>query len=506
MQRRPNRAGYTLILFVMMFFGLMGLAALVIDLGFARLAQQQMQSAADTAALEGLRWRDVQKWNDLPPGWLTNASFEAAVPGPYTGTISPAQADTIRRWAASQAVANLFSNGTDATGETVYFGAGPVVNFSGGVGPQDLAAGELMTQGSPPVYQPVQASGTPGLELNQSATNYNAVEGDMVAGTYGQNSSYQPSASDPQGLGDENDAYGRRDFQNTGAAPLPAFLVRMRRTKPPPMALLAPNALDSEAGISSSGPTLPLLFGYGSLMARNSSGGLSAASGIAVRATTIAAAGPIITSSGTYSVGSAMTVGRPNAAYSLPGSLSAQLPGGSAGVQLYCLVIYLSQWKSLAAGSATTAVVSDNWTLRSSDGTIIYGYVADGSAVDPTNVSPVYPNGRPLLGSAAMLGDQAQPVGGAPAQLAGSPARWWPNWRPSCRPRRSPTFPSSRIRRAARSWGAWSASAMRTRWPRPVPASRSRKGRQARLPRRTPRPRSALRSRPCSPTRPAVPR
>ena len=52
-----NAAGYVLVLFVMMFFGLMGLAALVIDMGFARLAQRQMQTAVDSAALEGLRWQ-----------------------------------------------------------------------------------------------------------------------------------------------------------------------------------------------------------------------------------------------------------------------------------------------------------------------------------------------------------------------------------------------------------------------------------------------------------------
>ena len=58
-RKRPDRAGYALVLFVMMFFGLMGLAALVIDMGFARLAQRQMQTAVDSAALEGLRWQDA---------------------------------------------------------------------------------------------------------------------------------------------------------------------------------------------------------------------------------------------------------------------------------------------------------------------------------------------------------------------------------------------------------------------------------------------------------------
>ena len=51
-RRKPaDRAGYALVLFLMMLFGLMGLAALVIDLGFARSAQRQMQTAVDSAAL-----------------------------------------------------------------------------------------------------------------------------------------------------------------------------------------------------------------------------------------------------------------------------------------------------------------------------------------------------------------------------------------------------------------------------------------------------------------------
>src|SRR5437016_6003144 len=38
---------------------LLGVAALTIDMGIARLTQVQMQNAADTAALEGLRGRDT---------------------------------------------------------------------------------------------------------------------------------------------------------------------------------------------------------------------------------------------------------------------------------------------------------------------------------------------------------------------------------------------------------------------------------------------------------------
>src|SRR5208337_4438462 len=74
--KRTKRAGYVLVFFAFMFFGLMGLAALVIDMGFARLAQRQMQTAVDSAALEGLRFRD-----DIPSHWHTpgNATYDAIV-------------------------------------------------------------------------------------------------------------------------------------------------------------------------------------------------------------------------------------------------------------------------------------------------------------------------------------------------------------------------------------------------------------------------------------------
>src|SRR5438270_13088361 len=39
---------------------LMGIAALTIDMGYVRLTQSLMQNAADSAALEGLRQRDLQ--------------------------------------------------------------------------------------------------------------------------------------------------------------------------------------------------------------------------------------------------------------------------------------------------------------------------------------------------------------------------------------------------------------------------------------------------------------
>ncbi len=250
--RRSARAGYALVLFVMIFFGLMGLAALVIDMGFARVAQRQMQTAVDSAALEGLR----------------------TSPEP--------------RQQASNMVANLFADSLDSSGGTVQNGAGPVVDFSGGTGPADMAAAQTMSVPSSPLYQPTRSDGTPGLELNPS----NATEGDMVAGTY---NAGQPSA--------EADDYTRDDFTPavSGSATSSAFLVRMRRTG----GSSNTSGFDQEPGVSSAGPTLPILFGRGSMMARSgSTGQLSVASGVTVRATAIAGpqpaktVGPLYTNSG----------------------------------------------------------------------------------------------------------------------------------------------------------------------------------------------------------------
>jgi hypothetical protein len=281
-----RRRGYVLVLVIMLLFGLMGLAALAIDVGFARLAQSEMQTAVDSAALEGLR------------------------NGPATAAA---------RQQASNIVTEMFSNGTDTGGETVQYGAGPVVDFSGGVGDPNLAAGQLMQNGNPPLYQPGD------LQANIG----NAPEGDMVAGAYGVNSAYDTALS-----ADEDANYNRRDFTpstGTAAAASTAFLVRMRRTN-------NPNGLDNEAGVSSAGPPLPFLFGRGSMMARSGTGNndLSVSSGITVRATAIAGPQP------------AKSVGP---AYSTT--------AGTVIAQLAPFALRSDIWASLAAtGSAATISVN----------------------------------------------------------------------------------------------------------------------------------------------------
>ncbi len=197
--KAADRAGYALVLFVMIFFGLMGLAALLIDLGFARLAQRQMQTAADSAALEGLRWRDY---------------------------VDPAgqPSDQYRRQQASNVVAGLFTDYVDSGG-TVQYGAGPVVSFSGGVGPADLAAAQTTTLGVPPVYQPA-TRGTARLEMNYPD---NETNGDMSS----RHLLPQRRATARPSWRMRTQNYNRRDFtpsSGTDSASAPAFLVRMRRT------------------------------------------------------------------------------------------------------------------------------------------------------------------------------------------------------------------------------------------------------------------------------------
>ncbi len=320
--RRRDRAGYALVLFVMMFFGLMALAALVIDMGFVRLAQRQMQTAVDSAALEGLRWRDA-----IPNSMNSDPEFLALQPDFNPTAPTPDDMDCARRLMASRVVADgpvtsgssarpsMFANYVDNSGGTVSYGAGPVVNFGPGIPPTDLAAGQTITWPPPPPYQPTRSVGiTPGLELNQSSGNLNAREGDMVAGTYRQNTTDPPDGTADEGTtaaDGSGNPYHRRDFQNTSNQ---AFLVRMRRTNNTSSNTSnTTSSFDQEGGISSSGPTLPVLFGQGSMMARSGNKGqLSVASGVTVRATAIAAAGDGIAFGGSsYSVGRAKTAGPP---------------------------------------------------------------------------------------------------------------------------------------------------------------------------------------------------
>lgn len=127
-----------MVLVAMLLFGLMAMAALVIDIGFARLAQRQMQTAADAAALEGLRGEGVVGYED-------------------------------RQDAAELQIAWTFDDDLEViNGNPGVLGAGPIVSFSGGAGDVDLHAGELMTvDPSNRSYQPVMQRRTNVLTSNE---------------------------------------------------------------------------------------------------------------------------------------------------------------------------------------------------------------------------------------------------------------------------------------------------------------------------------------------------
>jgi hypothetical protein len=284
---------------VMLLFGILGFAALVIDLGFARLTQRQMQTAVDEAALEGLRWRDAQL-GELPQAWLNNQDFQNQVNGSANPT------DAARRWAASQSVGQLFDDNLNAgddgpgTGDPGgIYGAGPLVPLPGGNDTSAIPTPQLI--GDPtnaPVYKPVRNDGTSlaGLDLNASNVSY----GDLVAGTY---NSGNPSA--------EADDYTRADFtgQLSPTSPPPAFLARMRRT---PL-WNVPGSADDAAGISSGGPPIYYLFGLGTMMnAQPGSSYSPREQGVSVRATAIAAAEDTTQVDGIpYTAGRAKAAGPP---------------------------------------------------------------------------------------------------------------------------------------------------------------------------------------------------
>ena len=134
--KRRRRRGYVLVFWAMMLFGLMGLAALVIDIGFARLTQRQMQTAADAAALEGLRGEGSVLYSD--------------------------RQERARNFANWHFDDDLDLNNDDGAFDSGsgQFGAGPLVEFSGGAGDPELGASQLMeVDPNTPVYKPTMLDG-----------------------------------------------------------------------------------------------------------------------------------------------------------------------------------------------------------------------------------------------------------------------------------------------------------------------------------------------------------
>lgn len=254
-------------------FALCAALSLAIDLGYARLTQTRMQTAADAAALEGIRNRNAVVDNEFA-------------------------SDCLRRAAANRIVRWAFDDDFDvAGGDPDYqFGAGPIVDLTGG---SDLDARRTMSVPDARVYKPDP-------QFNQR----NEVYGDMVSGAFDPATDSAPF---------EDFAYGRNDFNPNPAAPQPppnlpvcppadepppnpwptagrsnltdnAFLVRLRRSNE-----LQGFAAQTEPGVASSGPSLPLTFGQGAAISADPSSTYSPRrDGLTLRATAIAEVRPAL--------------------------------------------------------------------------------------------------------------------------------------------------------------------------------------------------------------------
>jgi len=277
-------------------FGMFGILAAIVDMGFVRLTQVEMQVAADSAAVEGLRARDA----------MTDG----------TGQPAGFASDCNRRQTTRQFVQWTFDDDFDLSGDARSFGAGPNIKFTGGA--EDLSAYQFMSIPAADDPDPAFRGGRtfkPFLQLNQST---NETYGDMVSGTFAPgapliiDSTGQPVPGlfeyGASALPDHPE-YERTDF--TALAPIPdpgmtgdceavvlslsppipdnSFLVRFRRTN-----VANDPDLDNVDGISSRGASLPLLFGRGTLIQDTDSGYLPRRDGITVRATAIADAKPVV--------------------------------------------------------------------------------------------------------------------------------------------------------------------------------------------------------------------
>jgi hypothetical protein len=212
-QLRHRQSGSVLVIFALSLLIVFALAALTIDMAVMRLTQRQMHTATDSAAVVGLSLRDTP---------------------------------TDRRAAAQDQVSFVFDDDFNTASDAFQFGAGPTYNRTSLLG-FGLEGGTI---NSTSVYDPV-------LQPNAA----NAAHGDMLSGDYvfGQRHDEGYNLLNP---------YERDDFPSgfdEFASPTPpnSFLVRVRRTR-------NASGLDNVAGVSSSGPSIPMVFGRGTAIARAS--------------------------------------------------------------------------------------------------------------------------------------------------------------------------------------------------------------------------------------------
>jgi hypothetical protein len=244
-----------LIQVAMIAFALCAMLSMIVDIGYARISQAQMQNAVDTAAIEGMRKRD--------------AGNEAS-----------------RRAAAGNFVSYTFDDDFDTTDIDDYnFGAGPIIDLTDGI--TTLHGAQVATVPDLHVYKPT-------LQANLD----NESAGDMVSGRFCYNADPAPAegsiyANDDTVCGQAqlaDGSYARNDF-NPGGANANAFLVRMRRSND---YVDQDGQIDQDVG--SSGPSLPLTFGKATTIFSDSPDGSYSVrrDGLTVRATAIAETRPVL--------------------------------------------------------------------------------------------------------------------------------------------------------------------------------------------------------------------
>ncbi|MGF1572226.1 MAG: pilus assembly protein TadG-related protein [Sumerlaeia bacterium] len=230
-----RKRGVVLVIFAISLLIIFALAALAIDMGILRLTQRQMQTASDGAAIRGLQLRD---------------------------------APVDRRAAASEHVAHVFDDDFDTAADSLFLGAGPTYTFTSMI-PGDLDGGTIV---STSVYDP---------ELLPNPANL--PHGDMLSGNY------DPTQRHDEGYNLGN-YYERDDFPSgfdelNEPTPPNSFLVRLRRTR-------NATGLDLIPNVSSSGPSIPLIYGRGAAIGPGSTGFDARAQGFSISSVSIADAQP----------------------------------------------------------------------------------------------------------------------------------------------------------------------------------------------------------------------
>lgn len=253
---QETRRGATLVLAILLIVVILALAGLVIDLGIARLTHARMQTLADVAAVEGLRFRD------------------STVPHHDPVTL-PAERDQQRRQWVNEMLAMAYETLPSKT-----------VKLSGGVEVGNSGYLALRT------LEPEPERLIPQLEIDASL---NEVNPEMASGQYGLNASY--SNDETLDAVAAPGVYERRDFVRASVEEAPlanAFMIQLRRTA---------DNVDPDDLLSRGGP-LPFLFAAGSLVDLG-----QFAQGIPLRAPAVASVGQVTIGDRTYETGRAKSAG-----------------------------------------------------------------------------------------------------------------------------------------------------------------------------------------------------